>query len=282
MRDKVEREITIRAPIERAFSALTDPSRFPTWGPERVEGTIAPGERPVLDFGAAGKCAVYVVAVDAPRYFAYRWVQGETDPAVLLADPLQGPNTLVEFHLDAVEGGTRVRVVESGISKLPGMPGADPDKALESMEAGWGLMLGGLAGHFAMPPVADRIENERVLPAPRERVYAALVAPETWWAEKVEGRVAVGERTVFDFGPFGRFPVEIVATDAPARFAFRWTKDGATTLVEYELEDAGGATRLRQRESGFDALPDREARFQRAYQGWGIILGLLERHLTSR
>lgn len=280
MRDKVEREITIRASIERAFAALTDPAHFPTWGPERVEGVIAPGERPVLDFGAGGRCAVYVVAVDAPRYFAYRWKQGETDPVALLGDPLEGPNTLVEFHLEIVADGTRVRVVESGLSALPLPAGADRDKAAEGMEAGWGLMLGGLAKHFELPPTADAIANERVLPAPREDVYAALVAPAGWWAEKVEGKVAAGERAVFDFGPYGRYPVEVVATEPPSRVAYRWTRDGATTLVEYDLEDAGGATRLRQRESGFDALPDRDARFKRSHQGWAVILGLLERHLA--
>jgi len=145
-RDKVEREILVRTSVERAFAALTDPALFPSWGPERIEGTLAPGERPILDFGAAGggKVAIYVVAFEPPRYFAYRWVQGVTDPKILLGDPLAGHNTLVEFHVEAVEEGARVRVVESGLSALPGFPGFDPDKAIEHMGEGWRLMLDGL------------------------------------------------------------------------------------------------------------------------------------------
>src|SRR5687768_1760958 len=100
---RVEREIVVRAGLARVFAALTDPALFPTWGPERIEGKLAVGERPVLDFGAGGRCAVYVVALEPPRYFAYRWVQGKTDPAIILSDPLAVPNnTLVEFHLTKV------------------------------------------------------------------------------------------------------------------------------------------------------------------------------------
>ena len=142
-RDRVQRETFARAPITKVFAALTDPALFPTWGPERVIGTIAPGERPVFDFGWGGKCAVYVVAVDAPRYFAYRWMQGVHDPDKLLGDPLAGPNTLVEFFLEERDGGTSVRVVESGIDKLPPNPEVNIDEGIENMGKGWELMLGG-------------------------------------------------------------------------------------------------------------------------------------------
>src|SRR5688572_25038769 len=143
-RDRVERETFARAPITKVFAALTDPSLFPTWGPERVDGTIAPGEQPVFDFGWGGKCRVHIVAIESPRYFAYRWKQGVYDPEILLRDPLDGPNTLVEFHLEETGGGTRVRVVESGIDKLPQNPETNIDDALENMGKGWELMLGGL------------------------------------------------------------------------------------------------------------------------------------------
>lgn len=263
--DRVEREIVIRGAIERVFAALTDPALFPTWGPERVEGTIAVGERPVLDFGPGGKCAVHVVALEAPRYFAYRWAQGATDPAVLLGDPLKAPNTLVEFHLETIDGGTRVRVVESGIAALPVPPGIDVDTARENMGKGWELMIGGLARSFEQPEPGDRIDNERVLAAPREQVYAALIEPTGWCGQEVT--------------------FEVVAAEAPSRLAFRWRQweaAGPDTLVEYRLEDAPGGTRLRQSESGFDALPDPAARWKRAYQAWGVMLGLLEHHLEPK
>lgn len=287
----------VRASIERVFAALTDPALFPTWGPVSVEGKIAPGERPVFDFGPGGKTTVYVVAIEPPSYFAYRWMQGETDPAALLGDPLARPNTLVEFRLEQIADTTRVRVIESGISALPSVPGVDIGTAIEHMGEGWKLMLGGLARSFASADLVagDRIESELALAAAREQVYAALIHPETWWAQRVEGSIAPGERPTLDFGPFGRIQIDVLATDAPSRLVFRWiqSEDAAlraedprlhpATQVELQLADAPGGTRLQLVEHGFDALPgDRAALWKRAHQAWGIILGMLEGHLAKR
>lgn len=298
-RDRVEREIVIQGSIERAYAALTDPALFPTWGPVRVEGALVPGERPVLDFGPSGggRVAVYVVAAEPPRYFAYRWKQGETDPEALLGDPLAGPNTLVEFHLDEIEAGTRVRVVESGIADLPSMAGvADPDQALEQMGKGWELMLGGLPRALAGGEPADRLEEQLELPAARDRVFDALVHPERWWYATVEGAFAAGEAPVVDFGQFGRYRFAILAIDPPHHLAYRanlWAEDpevcladprtAPSTLVEIRLVEAGAATRVELVESGFDALPGapRAARYRRARQGWGVSLGMLAQHLAG-
>lgn len=296
-RDRVEREIVIRASRERVYAALTDASLYPTWGPERIEGKIAPGEKPIFDFGPAGggKTTVYVVAVEPPRYFAYRWMQGETDPVALLGDPLQRPNTLVEFHLDEVEGGTRLRVVESGIASLPGMAEAG-DGALEGMGKGWQLMLGGLERHFSLADgPQDRIENEILVRAPRERVYDALVHPEGWWARKVEGELAPGQLPVLDFGQFGKIRIHVEAAEPPGRLAYRRIqgvddparllddpREGPSTLVEYRLEEAPEGTRVRVVESGFDLLSEATTvHFKRAHQGWGIVLCMLEMHFVS-
>jgi uncharacterized protein YndB with AHSA1/START domain len=282
MRDFVQREIVIQGPVDRVFAALIDPSTFPTWGPEAIEGDVAPGARPILDFGPAGggKVRVYVVAVEPPRRFAYRWAQGATDPAVLVGDPLAVPNTLVEFLVDEVEGGTRVRVVESGISKLPGMEAAGDD-AVENMGKGWELMLGGLSRSFSADgALRDRIENDVVIGAPRADVYDALVHPERWWAQTVDGAFVPGGRVTMDFGPFGTWTVDVVEASAPHHLTLR--KDA--TVIEYHLDDAPGGTRLRHAESGFLALPeaDRKAAFTRSLSGWGIILGLLQMHFAGR
>lgn len=299
VRDQVQRHVLIQGPIERAFAALTDVSLFPTWGPIGIEGKLEPGQRPVLDFGPAGggKVAVYVVAFESPRYFAYRWAQGATDPAVLQGDPLAVPNTLVEFRLEAVEGGTRVTVTESGISTLPCMPGVDPDTAAEHMGEGWQLMLGGLERFFDpdKAKVSDRMDNERLLAAPRERAFATVTGF-TWWAERVEGELTPGASAVLDFGQFGKSRIHVVALDPGRYFAYRWSPmnpaaDAAlrladpltvpSTLVELRFEDASDGTRLLHSESGYLALPDAMERYQTARAIWGMVLGLLDRAFKS-
>ena len=146
MQDVIEKEIIVRAPQERVYAALTDPEKLAGWFPDAVEGKIAPGERPILDFGEYGKSKIYIVATDPYYYFAYRWVSGSvTIPDGFLGDVLTRPHTLVEFHLEAVSEGTRVKLVESGFSTL----------AAEVMQTtyndnteGWEYMLGRL-GEFA-------------------------------------------------------------------------------------------------------------------------------------
>lgn len=297
-RDHVERDIVIKAPVERVFAALTDPACWPSWGPERMEGRFAPGERPLLDFGASGKARVYVVAIEPPRYFAYRWIQGQTDPEVVTGDPLAHPNTLVEFFVEATGEGTRVRVVESGISKLPGMEAVE-DQALDPMREGWRLMLGALqrAVEGGALEVGDRIDNQIVVRGAPELVFAKLANPVGWWAQSIDSAIEPGTDAVLDFGPFGRIAIHTVSVEAPRYLAFRWVQGGddpvqrlgdargpASTLVEFELEPADQGTRIKQSESGFEALPvdDLAPHYGRAHQAWGIILGLLEGHLAKQ
>jgi uncharacterized protein YndB with AHSA1/START domain len=292
-KDRVEREIVVRASREKVYAALTEPALFPTWGPEKVAGKIAPGERPIFDFGASGKVAVYVVAVEPPDYFAYRWAQGVQDPVVLLADPLQGPNTLVEFRVEAVEGGSRVRVIESGLASLPAPPEVNIDTILENIGKGWELMIGALAGAFDRS--SNRVENTVVLAAPITRVYAALSDPMGWWARKIDGKVEPGELPLLDFGPFGKARFYIEDAHPPSYLAIRrgQSSDPAklledprtvpSTLLEFRLRETADGTRLEQTETGFDALddPDASLYLRRAQQAWSILLGMLEAHVRS-
>jgi len=254
-RDRVERETLVNASIERAFDALTNPERFPTWGPEAIDGKLAVGERPVFDFGYAGKVRVYIVALEAPRYFAYRWMQGVYDPEVLLGDPLGGPNTLVEFRLEATEAGTRVRVTESEIDKLPAPEGLNVEERLEQMGKGWELMVGGLPRHFASTATGDDVTHELTVRVPRERVHDAIVHPARWW---------IGA------------PPLVVVSDDPGHLQFNWPRGDTKTLVDIHLDELPDGTRIRVHETGHDtALNVRRARY-----AWGVVLDMLDHHLS--
>lgn len=140
IQDCIEKEIVVRASKERVYAAITTPEELVKWFPVGVEGKIEPGERPVFDFGEYGKFKMYVVAVKPHDYFAYRCVPGSIYcPQGFLGDVLKEPNTLVEFRLETVEGGTKVHVKVSGIASLP----AEAFEAGEfaGAEAGWTFML---------------------------------------------------------------------------------------------------------------------------------------------
>jgi uncharacterized protein YndB with AHSA1/START domain len=144
LQDKVEREVIIRAPKERIYAALTQPELFIKWWPKAIKGRIAVGETPVLDFGECGMCAFHIVAAEPHTYFAYRWAQGAL-PEEGELDPLTLPNTLVEFRLEDMKDGTRVRVTESGLASLPP---ERYDRSVPNIDEGWRQIIALLEKYF--------------------------------------------------------------------------------------------------------------------------------------
>jgi uncharacterized protein YndB with AHSA1/START domain len=145
MTDSIQKSVRIEAPLERVAAALSEPRELGQWfAAGGVHGSLTPGSIVVLDFGTFGKTAVYVVAIE-PERVAFRWVQGETEPAVLLDDPRNHPNTLVEIQLRAETDGTQVIVTESGISTLP----VSAQGAMDNAAEGWSKNLDALAKHLS-------------------------------------------------------------------------------------------------------------------------------------
>jgi uncharacterized protein YndB with AHSA1/START domain len=109
------------------------------------------------------------------------------------------------------------------------------------------------------PASTDRIERKILLRAPRSQVWRALTNPVefgTWFGVKVEGTFAPGAR---DYS------------------------SEPTTLVVFELEDAGGGTMLTVVESGFDQVP--LARRAQAYrmngEGWTYQMQAIEGYVAT-
>ncbi len=147
IQDKIERQITIRAPKESVYSAITDPEKITSWFPDGINGTLEVGATPTLDFGEYGFEKIHVVAANPYDYFAYRWVPGNPDGANgFQGDILSVPNTLVEFCLKDDPNGTLLTLVESGFATLPELVA---QKKFEENTDGWNYMLDRLEKLFA-------------------------------------------------------------------------------------------------------------------------------------
>lgn len=141
-KDVIEKVVTVNAPQEKVFEAITDPKKIIAWFPDAIEGTLEAGDRPVLDFGEYGKNQIYVETVRPHDYFAYRWIPGSDH---FIGDVLSQTNTLVEFFLEQSGDVTKVTVKESGFSALAAEV---RDQKYADNTGGWEYMLGRLAGHF--------------------------------------------------------------------------------------------------------------------------------------
>ena len=140
--DRIEKTITLRAPRARVWRALTNAEEFSVWflvkldGPF-VEGMTVRGRITYPGFEHV-TMEMMIERVDAERLFSYRWHPYAIDLAV---DYSNEPTTLVEFHLEEVSEGTRLRIVESGFDRIPT---ARRDEAFRMNDSGWAEQLGNI------------------------------------------------------------------------------------------------------------------------------------------
>ncbi|WP_328581206.1 SRPBCC family protein [Streptomyces sp. NBC_00370] len=139
--DRIERDITIDASVERVWAVLTEPEHVGSWfgqgKPTPVD--LRPGGIMVLDHGEYGVFRTTVVTVDPPRYFAYRWASAFPDQ---VADETN--STLVEFTLTPQGEGTHLRVMETGFAALDIPEDRSHAASHASHSEGWTEMVGNI------------------------------------------------------------------------------------------------------------------------------------------
>ena len=144
--DRIEKKILLKAPLARVWRAISDAAQFGTWfgvafdGPfvagQKVAGRIVP-TKVDPEVAAAQKefegapFDIIVDRIEPERLFSFRWhpYAAEKDH-----DYSKEERTLVTFELEAVDGGTLLRVTESGFDKVPLERRA---KAFTMNEGGW-------------------------------------------------------------------------------------------------------------------------------------------------
>jgi uncharacterized protein YndB with AHSA1/START domain len=139
--DRIEKIVTLKAPVSRVWRALADSEEFGAWfgvklhGPfkagEVVRGTWADvppadalyAEHARLGLEPApvhfpGPNAVFctVEHVLPERLLSFRWIPYGIDAGI---DPATEPTTLVEFRLEPAGQGTKLTITESGFANVP-------------------------------------------------------------------------------------------------------------------------------------------------------------------
>lgn len=137
----VRRTISISAPIEKVWAAITEAEHLAKWFPQAVElEPVTVGSTGVFTFDGFGGLPVRVEELDPPRMIAYRWGNDLGTPIVPLDE---AKSTVFRFTLEPVDGGTTLTLVESGFNTLP-----DPAKSLEDNRGGWDHELDELVAYL--------------------------------------------------------------------------------------------------------------------------------------
>jgi uncharacterized protein YndB with AHSA1/START domain len=140
--DRIEKAITLRAPMERVWRAISEPEQFAAWfGLDAAGASFEPGSSATMKLTAPSEYAgrpftIEIVSKEAGRLFAFRWHPYALDPSV---DYSGEPTTLIEFLLEPDGQGTLLTVTESGFNQVPEQRRA---KAFEMNNHGWGVQVG--------------------------------------------------------------------------------------------------------------------------------------------
>lgn len=164
--DRIEKRVTLRAPVSRVWRAIADVREFGRWFGFTLEGPFTPGRtmkgtfdgtldeaaivehqkrmglkpsRVKLPAGSSVFCTVD--RVEPERYFSIRWIPYGIDAE---ADPENEPTTLVEFILEPAPEGTLLTIVESGFDQVPAHRRA---RAFRMNEGGWAAQAENLRKH---------------------------------------------------------------------------------------------------------------------------------------
>jgi uncharacterized protein YndB with AHSA1/START domain len=148
--DRIEREILLEATPARVWRALSNAEEFGRWFGVALQGQVfTPGQHtqgPITHPGYEHILfKALIEALEPERRLALRWHPYAVDPAV---DYAGEPTTLVEFTLQPVDGGTLLRVSESGFDRIPP---ERRDEAYRMNSGGWSAQMLNIEQHVATP-----------------------------------------------------------------------------------------------------------------------------------
>ena len=131
----IVREIQVAADPDLVFEVVSSPRHLERWWPDEAEIDPIPGAVGHFTFGEPGSPdaqvpAVEVVRVDPPSTFSFRWTHPVGEPAT------EHNSLLVTFELFPVDGGTRLRMTETGF-RLQGWEVAALEEAYRDHCDGW-------------------------------------------------------------------------------------------------------------------------------------------------
>jgi uncharacterized protein YndB with AHSA1/START domain len=286
----IERSISINAPRERVWEAITHPDQLAQWFVPNLPGaTMARDENNKITVHMGPMAADFVVLdmADAPRQVTVRSL-----PDKALA---------VTYQLAEQAGGTQVSVSISGLELLP-LDSREDRLAL--LDAGWdhalrnlkafvdGAVLpfpqayvGPLFGYWREPRQKLAIERSVWIHAPRERVWRAITDPQqiqAWFSPATVWRLSAleigGRFYVHNAENDSEMYAEIIEVLDPLhQLVTRTVPEPPDTVVKtkaYTLTEDNQGTRLIVTLSGYEPEPD-DLRWNHMEQdafGFGMML----------
>lgn len=136
--DRIERTLELRHPQATVWAALTTAEGLSAWFGRRASVDLRPGGAAQMTFESGTTVEMRVERVEEPSVFGFTW----RVPNLPEDDPRR---TYVEFTLEPIGAGTRLRVVETGFAQLPD---EFRRSIYDSHAEGWARELSELSGYL--------------------------------------------------------------------------------------------------------------------------------------
>ncbi len=159
--DRIEKQILLKAPLERVWRAISDSKEFGTWFGMKVDGPFTPGAvmRGVIvptqvnaEVAAAQKqyegkpIEITIERMEPERLISFRWHPHAVEPGI---DYSSEPTTLIVFALEQTPDGVLLTVTESGFDQIPLARRA---QAFQANDRGWGLVVKLVGDYLVQAP----------------------------------------------------------------------------------------------------------------------------------
>jgi uncharacterized protein YndB with AHSA1/START domain len=146
--DRIEKQILLRAPLERVWKAISDARQFGTWFGVEFDEQFAPGasmggrivptkvDQEVAKMQEAYSGTAFDITlerIEPMSLFSFRWHPYAVEPDT---DYSKEPTTLVTFVLQKVADGVLLTITESGYDQVPLERRAE---AFKANEQGWAI-----------------------------------------------------------------------------------------------------------------------------------------------
>jgi uncharacterized protein YndB with AHSA1/START domain len=144
--DRIEKSVLLRSPRARVWRALTSSREFGQWFGAAFTEPFSPGATVagrITHKGYEHLLMTIMIEKMVPEgRFSYRWHPHAVEAGV---DYSSEPPTLVTFTLEDAEGGTLLKVVESGFDLIPlGRRAA----AYKGNDSGWEQQMTAIDAHL--------------------------------------------------------------------------------------------------------------------------------------
>jgi uncharacterized protein YndB with AHSA1/START domain len=147
MKNSIDKQIELAAPVARAWRALTDYREFGEWFRVKLEGPFVEGKpvRGHMTYPGYEHLvwSATVVRIQPETLFSFNWHPYAIDPKV---DYSKETPTLVEFRLEKTARGTLLRLSESGFDRVPAQR---REEALRKNDGGWTQQMKNIEQHVA-------------------------------------------------------------------------------------------------------------------------------------